>query len=50
MIDVSSWEVAFSCILIFTGLGTVASIMLRYRLKIRSAGSSAWEHFKWMRE
>jgi hypothetical protein len=46
----TSWDVFFACVIIFNGLSTISMIVLRYRLKIPGAGSTAINIFKWIRE
>ena len=45
---VTSWEVFFVCTLLFGGLHNLSTIILRYRLKLNSAGNSAVQQFKWL--
>ncbi|KAJ9116614.1 hypothetical protein QFC20_000547 [Naganishia adeliensis] len=37
----SGWQVTFVCICLFTGLSNLASIVLRYRLKVKNTGEFA---------
>ncbi|KAK1828593.1 glycosyltransferase family 2 protein [Podospora conica] len=44
---IDSWQVWFSIILVFNGLGNVALAMMRYRVGDRSIGYALLENFKW---
>jgi len=42
-----SWQVWFSIILVFNGLGNIALAVMRYRSGERSLGYAIYENFKW---
>ncbi|KAI0173685.1 glycosyl transferase family group 2-domain-containing protein [Hypoxylon sp. FL1284] len=42
-----SWQVWFSIILVFNGLGNIALAVMRYRVGERSLGYALFENFKW---
>ncbi|KAK4445344.1 glycosyltransferase family 2 protein [Podospora aff. communis PSN243] len=44
---IDSWQVWFSIILVFNGLGNIALATMRYRLGERSLIYAIWENFKW---
>ncbi|KAF7536266.1 hypothetical protein G7054_g4680 [Neopestalotiopsis clavispora] len=44
---VDSWQVWFSIIIVFNGLGNIALAVMRYRIGERSLLGSLWENFKW---
>ncbi|ETS78404.1 hypothetical protein PFICI_10466 [Pestalotiopsis fici W106-1] len=44
---VDSWQVWFSIIIVFNGLGNIALAVMRYRVGERSLLGSLWENFKW---
>ncbi|KAH6646032.1 glycosyl transferase family group 2-domain-containing protein [Truncatella angustata] len=44
---VDSWQVWFSIIIVFNGLGNIALAVMRYRVGERSLMGSLWENFKW---
>jgi hypothetical protein len=46
----SAWYYTFACILLFFGLGNLAAILLRYRLKVAHTGSFAINQIKYIRE
>jgi hypothetical protein len=46
----SAWYYTFACILLFFGLGNLAAILLRYRLKVDHTGSFAMNQIKYIRE
>ena len=48
--DLPSWEISLVCIILFIGLGNVAFIVLRYRLKLPDSGRVAMDQLKWIRE
>jgi len=47
---VTSWQVFFICLILFSGLNNVATCILRYRLKLEDAGKTAIQQFKWVRK
>ncbi|CAK7204820.1 hypothetical protein SEUCBS139899_007582 [Sporothrix eucalyptigena] len=44
---VDSWQVWFSIILVFNGLGNIALAVMRYRIGERSLLKAVFENFKW---
>ncbi|KYK60906.1 uncharacterized protein DCS_02046 [Drechmeria coniospora] len=44
---VDSWQVWFSIIIVFNGLGNIALAVMRYRIGERSLLGALWENFKW---
>ncbi|KAK6081531.1 hypothetical protein SCUP234_04736 [Seiridium cupressi] len=44
---VDSWQVWFSIIIVFNGLGNIALAVMRYRVGERSLLGAVWENFKW---
>jgi cellulose synthase/poly-beta-1,6-N-acetylglucosamine synthase-like glycosyltransferase len=44
---VDSWQVWFSIIIVFNGLGNIALALLRYRIGEKSLLGSLFENFKW---
>ncbi|KAJ9112327.1 hypothetical protein QFC19_000747 [Naganishia cerealis] len=46
----SGWKVTFVCICLFAGLGNLASIVLRYRLKVKNTGDFATKQIMFMRK
>lgn len=47
---VTSWQVFFICLLLFSGLNNLSLCILRYRLKLEDAGKTAIQQFKWVRK
>lgn len=45
---INSWQVWFSILVVFTGLGNVALAFMRYRCKERDLFESLLENFKWV--
>ncbi|MCJ1309766.1 hypothetical protein MMC25_003427 [Agyrium rufum] len=45
---IQSFEILFSIILVFSGLGNIALAILRYRTGEKALLSSLWENFKWI--
>lgn len=44
---IDSWQVWFSIIIVFNGLGNVALAVMRYRVGERTLGYAVYENFKW---
>jgi hypothetical protein len=44
---VDSWQVWFSIIIVFNGLGNIALAVMRYRVGERGLLHALWENFKW---
>ncbi|KAI1392627.1 glycosyl transferase family group 2-domain-containing protein [Hypoxylon trugodes] len=44
---IDSWQVWFSIIIVFNGLGNVALAIMRYRVGERTLGYALYENFKW---
>lgn len=46
----SGWKITFICICLFSGLSNVASITLRYRLKVKNTGEFATNQLAYIRK
>ena len=47
---ISGWKITFVCICLFSGLSNLASIILRYRLKVKNTSEFATNQLAYIRE